>query len=213
MLGVQGWESTQICRHSERTGLCQEKIAFEEMAGRPNSYFTSRWSLICRKKHNECFALEWHAIIVLKSTPSHNHCVNCLCTSCFEPLAWREVSALLWCQNYADFPHFLVSEQQVSYDRQHVRCIGCFQYAFEWVLLCTHQWKRGVVHPKMKFCHHLLTFMLFQTCRTFLFSLEQCFWSNQTGLVGSIMTEVLYWIHFHYIDKTVETFFKIMFCV
>lgn len=59
MLGVQAWESAQIRWHSERTGSGQEKIAFnEEMAGRPNSYFTSRWSLICREKHDKCFALE-----------------------------------------------------------------------------------------------------------------------------------------------------------
>lgn len=34
---------------------------------------------------------------------SHYHCVNCLCTSCFEPLAWREDSDVNIMQHSHDF--------------------------------------------------------------------------------------------------------------
>ncbi len=52
----------------------------------------------------------------------------------------------------------------------------CISHSLSTILLeCTLGFFKGIVHPKLKYCHHLLTLMLFQTCIDF-FLQKKIFW-------------------------------------
>jgi len=57
-----------------------------------------------------------------------------------------------------------------------------------WMRKLLNLW--GIVHPKYKFCHHLLTLMLFQTCMTyFLYWNKDDIFNNVLFLLTSIVWE------------------------